>query len=149
MQVMVIQMNTKIIRTYSELIALPTFIERFRYLKLGGVIGEETFGFDRYLNQTLYRSAEWKSFRRDMIIRDNGMDLALEGYDVVGKILVHHIDPITIKDVLRRDPKIFDPENVVCTSLNTHNAIHYGDESLLITEPVVRTKYDTCPWRHE
>lgn len=149
MQVTVIRMNTKIIRTYSELITLPTFIERFRYLKLGGVIGEETFGFDRYLNQTLYRSAEWKRFRRDMIIRDNGMDLALEGYDVIGKILVHHIDPITIKDVLRRDPKIFDPENVVCTSLNTHNAIHYGDESLLITEPVVRTKYDTCPWRHE
>ena len=149
MQVTVIQMNTKIIRTYSELITLPTFIERFRYLKLGGVIGEETFGFDRYLNQTLYRSSEWKRFRRDMIIRDNGMDLALEGYDVVGKILVHHIDPITIKDVLRRDPKIFDPENVVCTSLNTHNAIHYGDESLLITEPIVRTKYDTCPWRHE
>ena len=149
MQVTVIQMNTKIIRTYSELITLPTFIERFRYLKLGGVIGEETFGFDRYLNQTLYRSSEWKRFRRDMIIRDNGMDLALEGYDVVGKILVHHIDPITIKDVLRRDPKIFDPENVVCTSLNTHNAIHYGDESLLIMEPVVRTKYDTCPWRHE
>ena len=142
-------MNTKIIRTYSELITLPTFIERFRYLKLGGLVGEETFGFDRYLNQTLYRSAEWKRFRRDVIIRDNGMDLALEGYDVAGKILVHHIDPLTMQDVLRRDPKIFDPENVICTSLNTHNAIHYGDESLLITEPVVRRKYDTCPWRHE
>lgn len=145
---MVIQMNTKIIKTYSELITLPTFIERFRYLKLGGVIGEETFGFDRYLNQTLYASAEWKRFRRDIIIRDNGMDLALEGYDIAGKILVHHINPLTMKDVLRRDPKIFDPENVISTSLNTHNAIHYGDESLLITEPIVRTKYDTCPWRH-
>lgn len=140
-------MNT-IIRTYTELMTLPTFIERFRYLKLGGVIGEETFGFDRYLNQTLYQSAEWKRFRRDMIIRDNGMDLALEGYDIAGKVLVHHIDPLTIQDVIRRDPKIFDPENVICTSLNTHNAIHYGDESLLITEPIIRTKYDTCPWRH-
>lgn len=135
------------IRTYSELITLPTFMERYNYLKLGGKVGEETFGFDRYLNQTLYRSAEWKRFRRDMIIRDNGMDLALDGYDIVGKILVHHIEPITVKDVIRRDHKIFDPENVICVSLNTHNAIHYGDESLLITEPIVRTKYDTCPWR--
>ena len=143
---MVIQMNTSI-RTYSELITLPTFIKRFNYLKLGGVIGEETFGFDRYLNQTLYRSAEWKRFRRDMILRDNGMDLACDGYEIYGKILLHHINPITIKDVLRRDPKIFDPENVICTTLNTHNAIHYGDESLLMTEPIIRTKNDTCPWK--
>lgn len=140
------QMNTSI-RTYSELIKLPTFEERFRYLKLGGIVGEETFGFDRYLNQTLYRSGEWKRFRRDIIVRDNGMDLACDDYDIVGKVLVHHIDPLTIEDVIRRHPKIFDPENVVCTSLNTHNAIHYGDESLLITAPIERTKYDTCPWR--
>ena len=139
-------MNTSI-RTYSELITIPTFIERFKYLKLGGFVGKETFGFDRYLNQTLYRSAEWKSFRRDMIIRDYGLDLACDGYEIVGKIIVHHIDPITMNDIIRRDPKIFDPENVVCTSMNTHNAVHYGDESLLITEPIVRTKYDTCPWK--
>lgn len=137
------------IKTYSELITIPSFLERYRYLKLGGSIGEETFGFDRYLNQTLYRSPEWKRFRRDIIIRDNGMDLAFDGYEIVGKILVHHINPLTIQDVIRRDPKIFDPENVICTSLNTHNAVHYGDESLLMLEPVVRTKNDTCPWRHD
>ena len=139
-------MNTSI-RTYSELITLPTFTERYNYLKLSGSVGIETFGFDRYLNQTLYRSPEWKRFRRDMIIRDNGLDLACEGYEIVGKILLHHIDPLTVEDVLRRDPKIFDPENVICTSLNTHNAIHYGDESLLVTEPIIRTKNDTCPWK--
>lgn len=137
------------IKTYSELITIPSFLERYRYLKLGGSIGEATFGFDRYLNQTLYRSPEWKRFRRDMIIRDNGMDLAADDYEIVGKILVHHINPLTVQDVIRRDPKIFDPENVICTSMNTHNAIHYGDESLLMIEPVVRTKYDTCPWRHD
>lgn len=137
------------IKTYSELITIPSFLERYRYLKLGGSIGEETFGFDRYLNQTLYCSPEWKRFRRDIIIRDNGMDLAFDGYEIVGKILVHHINPLTIQDVIRRDPKIFDPENVICTSMNTHNAIHYGDESLLMLEPVVRTKNDTCPWRHD
>ena len=142
-------MSTTTIKTYSELITIPTFLERYRYLKLGGSIGEETFGFDRYLNQTLYRSPEWKRFRRDMIIRDNGMDLAADDYEIVGKILVHHINPLTVQDVIRRDPKIFDPENVICTSMNTHNAIHYGDESLLMIEPVVRTKYDTCPWRHD
>ena len=146
---MVNQMSTTTIKTYSELITIPSFLERYRYLKLGGSIGEETFGFDRYLNQTLYRSPEWKRFRRDMIIRDNGMDLAADDYEIVGKILVHHINPLTVQDVIRRDPKIFDPENVICTSMNTHNAIHYGDESLLMIEPVVRTKYDTCPWRHD
>ena len=139
-------MSTEI-RTYSQVIQLPTFIERYRYLKIGGFVGEETFGYDRYLNQTLYRSSEWRRFRRDMILRDQGMDLALNGYEIVGNILLHHIEPITVKDVVNRDPKIFDPDNVICVSLNTHNAIHYGDESLLMTEPVVRTKYDTCPWR--
>ena len=141
--------NQMSIRTYSELITIPTFIERYRYLKLGGSVGKETFGFDRYLNQTLYRSPEWKRFRRDMILRDNGMDLACDEYEIVGKVLVHHIDPLTIQDVIRRDSKIFDPENAVCVSMNTHNAIHYGDESLLMIEPVVRTKNDTCPWRHD
>lgn len=135
------------IKCYSELMSLSTFIERYRYLKLGGSVGKETFGYDRYLNQTLYRSPEWKRFRRDIIIRDNGCDLGCEGYDIVGKILIHHIEPITIEDILKRNPKIFDPENVISTQLMTHNAIHYGDESLLITEPVVRKPNDTCPWK--
>lgn len=137
------------IKTYSEVIALPTFVERFEYLKLGGRVGAETFGYDRYLNQTLYRSPEWKRFRRDMIVRDNGLDLAFEGYEIHGKILLHHIDPLTPEDVIRRDPKIFDPENVICVSLNTHNAIHYGDKDLLLTEFITRTKNDTCPWRRD
>lgn len=137
-------MNT---RTYSELMILETFIDRYRYLRIGGAIGEETFGFDRYLNQVLYKSDEWKRFRRDIILRDRGNDLACEGYEIVGKILIHHINPITVEDVIRRDPKIFDEENVIATSLNTHNAIHYGDEGLLATEPIVRRPNDTCPWR--
>lgn len=138
----------KIIRTYSELIQISTFIERFRYLQLGGQVGVETFGYDRYLNQILYRTAEWKRFRNEIIVRDNGCDLGCEGYDIVGqKILVHHINPISVEDVLRRDPKVFDPENVISTTLNTHNAIHYSDESLLVTEPIERKPNDTCPWR--
>lgn len=144
-QVTVIQMS--IIKTYSELITLPTFLDRFRYLQIGGQVGKETFGYDRYLNQVLYRTPEWKRFRRDIIVRDNGCDLGHPDYEIVGNVLVHHINPITVEDVLNRDYKIFDPENVISTSLNTHNAIHYGSESLLITEPIVRTKNDTCPWR--
>ena len=139
--------NQMSIKTYSELITLPTFIERFRYLQLDGIVGHETFGYDRYLNQILYRTPEWKCFRRDIILRDNGCDLACEGYEIVGNILVHHIEPLTVEDVLRRDSKIFDPENVICTQLNTHNALHYGDEKILITEPIIRKQYDTCPWK--
>lgn len=139
-------MNTNI-KTYSEMILLPTFIERFRYLKLNGSVGMDTFGHDRYLNQILYHSEEWKRFRREVILRDNGCDLGCEDYEIHGRILIHHINPITVEDVLRRDPCIFDFENVISTSHNTHNAIHYGDESLLVTEPIVRTPYDTCPWR--
>lgn len=135
------------IKTYSELMKLPTFLERFRYLKIGGRVGKETFGCDRYLNQILYKSGEWRIFRRDIILRDRGCDLACEGFELYDKILVHHIDPITVEDVLRRDPKVFDPENVISTSLNTHNAIHFGDENLLMIEPVERRPYDTCPWR--
>ena len=137
------------IKTYSECMQLPTFLERFRYLQIGGYVGKETFGYDRYLNQILYRTPEWKRFRRDMILRDNGCDLACEGYEIHGNILVHHINPITVEDVINRNPCIFDPNNVICTSLNTHNAIHYSDESILITEPVVRTPYDTCPWKQQ
>lgn len=135
------------IKTYSELITLPTFLERYRYLKIGGAVGRETFGRDRHLNQILYQSDEWRNFRIPIIIRDNGNDLGCDGYEIHGPILIHHINPITVEDVLRRDPKVFDPENVISTVLNTHNAIHYGDETLLITGPITRTKNDTCPWR--
>ena len=134
-------------KTYSELIAIPKYEDRFRYLQLQGAVGKDTFGYDRYLNQVLYNSQEWKRFRNEIIVRDNGCDLAFEGYDIHGRILVHHINPITVDDVVNRNPIVFDPENVICVTHNTHNAIHYGDESLLITAPVERTKHDTCPWK--
>ena len=136
-----------IIRTYSELSKLETFEERFRYLQLGGVVGSETFGFDRYLNQVFYRSKRWKSIRDQVIIRDNGCDLGVEGYDIHGRIIIHHMNPITIRDIERESEYLLDPEFLICTIHNTHNAIHYGDESLLITAPVERSMYDTCPWR--
>ena len=135
------------IRTYSELITIPTFEERFEYLKLNGSVGLETFGHDRYLNQILYNSPEWRRFRPEIIVRDNGCDLACEGYEIFGKILIHHINPITAQDILNRNPKVIDPENVITTVHNTHNAIHYGDENLLITAPIERSRNDTCPWR--
>lgn len=134
-------------KSYSELIRLPTFEERFQYLKLEGAVGIETFGYDRYLNQILYHSSEWKRFRRDMFLRDNGCDLASEGYEIFGRYLLHHINPISVEDVLNRNPSVFDPENVITTVLNTHNAIHYSDESLLVMGPIERTQNDTCPWR--
>ena len=137
-----------IVKSYSEMIALPTFIERYRYLRLGGQVGYETFGFDRWLNQKFYKDPEWLSVRDKVIIRDNGCDLGMEGHEIYGKILVHHINPITKEDILRRDPKLFDPENLICTIKNTHDAIHYGDESLLIVAPTIRTRNDTCPWKH-
>lgn len=135
------------IKTYSELVTLPTFEERYRYLRLRGCVGKETFGHDRYLNQILYTSPEWRSFRREIILRDDGLDLGCEGFDIFGRIIVHHIDPITVDDVLNRDPKVFDSNNVVCCSHNTHQAIHYGDESLLPLLPPERRPNDTCPWR--
>ena len=136
------------IRTYSELITIPTFEERFEYLQLKGSVGKDTFGYDRYLNQVLYRSPEWKRLRNQIIIRDAGCDLACEGYDIHSKVLIHHLNPITVEDVLARSRKVFDPDNLVCVSHNTHNAIHYGDVDLLVTGPIIRTKNDTSPWRH-
>ena len=136
------------IRTYSELITIPTFEERFEYLQLKGSVGKDTFGYDRHLNQVLYRSPEWKRLRNQIIIRDCGCDLACEGYDIHSKVLIHHLNPITVEDVLARSRKVFDPDNLVCVSHNTHNAIHYGDVDLLVTGPIIRTKNDTCPWRH-
>lgn len=138
---------TKITKSYSELITIPTYKERFGYLSLEGTVGQETFGFDRYLNQVLYTSREWQKIRRDVIIRDNGCDLACEGYELSGRILVHHINPITIEDITERNPIIFDMDNLITTTHLTHNAIHYGDEKLLITDPIVRMKNDTCPWK--
>lgn len=135
------------IRTYSELIAIPTFQERFRYLQLNGAVGNDTFGFDRYLNQIFYRSQRWRSVRDFVIIRDNGCDLGIEGYEIRSKILIHHMNPITLKDIELESEFLLDPEYLICTSHNTHNAIHYGDESLLITEPIQRTRNDTCPWK--
>lgn len=137
-----------IIRTYSELIKLPTYEERFRYLKLNGSVGRETFGFDRHLNQKLYqRSPKWKSSRDYVIIRDNGCDLAMEGHEIHGRIIVHHMNPITIDDIVNDRDIIYDPEFLISTIHNTHNAIHYGDENLLIIAPIERTRNDTCPWR--
>lgn len=135
------------IRTYRELSRLETFEERFRYLKLDGVIGEETFGFRRWINQKFYHSDPWLRFRDEIIIRDNGCDLGVEGFDIYGPIIVHHINPITSDDILNNDPCVFDPNNVISTKLSTHNAIHYGDESLLVLSPVERTRNDTCPWK--
>lgn len=139
--------KTMNIKTYSELITLPTFEERFRYLKLDGSVGKETFGFKRWLNQEFYHSDMWLQFRDEIIIRDEGCDLGVPGYEIFGSILIHHLNPITYEDILNRNLCVFDPENAICTKLNTHNAIHYGDESLLDLPPVQRTQNDTCPWR--
>lgn len=135
-------------RTYSELIKLPTFEERFEYLKLDGKVGEDTFGFDRYFNQAMYHSPEWKEIRRMVLVRDEGCDLAIPDREIFGKIIVHHMNPISLKDLEEHNSDIFDPEFLITTSKATHDAIHYGDASLLIeSEPVTRTINDTCPWR--
>lgn len=136
------------IRTYSELMRLPTFEERFRYLKLDGLVGKDTFGFDRYLNQEFYRSKEWKEIRDFVIVRDNGCDLGMDGYEIVGRIYIHHMNPITVNDIVHSSDFLLNPDYLVCVSHNTHNAVHYGDEDLLVTAPVERRKNDTCPWRH-
>lgn len=136
-----------IIRTYSELIKLPTFEERFQYLKLDGDVGVETFGFDRYLNQAFYSSDEWKSIRNQVIIRDNGCDLGIEGREIYKRIIIHHMNPITKEDLLYRTEYLLNPEYMICTMKNTHDAIHYGDENLLFKEPGERKPNDTCPWR--
>ena len=135
------------LRTYSELVQLPTFRERFEYLKLDGTIGEDTFGFDRYLNQIFYKSKEWAAVRREVIIRDNGCDLGVDGYEIRGKILIHHMNPIRQQDILRRSDLLLNPEYLITTVLSTHNAIHYGDEHLLPIVPIERSRNDTCPWR--
>lgn len=140
--------NERTIKTYSKLITLDTFEDRYEYLKLNGKVGEDTFGFDRYINQTFYKSNEWRDIRDYVIVRDNGSDLAMDGYEIYGNILIHHMNPITKEDIVNRTPYLIDPEYLICTTKNTHNAIHYGDKNLLISSPIIRRKNDTCPWRH-
>lgn len=134
-------------KTYSEAISFPTFEERFRYLKLDGRVGIETFGFNRYANQQFYQSLRWKKVRDEVIIRDKACDLAIPGREMNKYILVHHINPITFEDILNQSPNVFDLENLICVSKKTHNAIHYSDESSLSLDPVVRMPNDTCPWK--
>ena len=134
-------------KCYSEMLKFQTFKDRFKYLKLDGKVGIETFGYDRYLNQILYSSKEWKRFRDQIIIRDNGCDLGIEDRIIRTKVLIHHINPITKKDILDRSPMIFDPENVICVSHRTHEAIHYSDADLLLEDYTPRRKNDTIPWR--
>lgn len=135
------------IRTYTELSLLNSFADRYSYLKLEGQVGCATFGYDRYLNQILYRSKEWRKVRDLVIIRDNACDLGVEGYDLRDKVIVHHMNPITLEDIERRRDWILDPEFLICVSHRTHNAIHYGDESLLPVLPIERKPGDTSPWR--
>lgn len=135
-------------RTYSELIKLPKFEERFEYLKLDGKVGEDTFGFDRYFNQMMYHSPEWKEIRRMVLVRDEGCDLAIPDREIYGKIIVHHMNPIRLEDIEEHNLDIFDPEFLITTSKLTHDAIHYGDKNLLMeSSPVERKPDDTCPWR--
>ena len=142
------KMTIMIIRSYRELMQIPDFEGRYEYLKMKTKIGDKTFGFERFLNQSFYRSKEWKDVRREVIRRDNGCDLAMEDRDIRGRIEIHHINPISIKDVEEHSDKLLDPENLICVSPETHKAIHYGDASLLTrNEIVVRKPYDTCPWR--
>ena len=138
----------KNIRTYSELSKLKTFRERYEYLKLDGTVGEETFGFDRYINQMFYKSEEWKRIRNYVITRDNGCDLGIQDRKIVDSvILVHHMNPITKEDIINKNEILLDPEYLITTIKSTHDAIHYGDESLLAEDLIVRSKNDTCPWK--
>jgi len=135
-------------KTYTELSKFKSYDDRFKYLKLDGEVGSETFGYDRYLNQALYKCPEWKRVRDKVIIRDNGCDLGVEGYEIFGRPIVHHMNPISIEQVERRDPDIFNPEYLITTVLDTHNAIHYSDESILDGKKVIERKpNDTIPWR--
>lgn len=141
-------MTTKIIRTYSELKELKTFEERFKYLKLGGIVGVETFGFDRYFNQKFYLTREWKQIRNHVIVRDLGCDLGCEDHEIFGqRIVIHHMNPIDLEDIEKKTDFLLNPEFLITTIHSTHNAIHYGDESLIITAPIERRRNDTCPWK--
>lgn len=144
-----VMVKTMKIRTYEELSKLKTFEERYEYLKLDGSVGEETFGFDRYLNQKFYKyDPDWKKIRDEVIFRDNGCDLGIEGREINGLILVHHMNPITKDDILNRSQYLLNPNYLITTIKRTHDAIHYGSSDLLMKDPVVRSKNDTCPWRN-
>lgn len=142
------EMRKSMIRTYSHLSQLTTFEERFDYLSLKGHVGEETYGFDRWINQQFYRSREWKQIRYYVIERDAGCDLGIQGREIQSHIIVHHINPILVKDITDSTEFLLNPEYLICTTERTHNAIHYGDASLLLTMPAERKPNDTCPWRH-
>lgn len=135
------------IRTYSELVSLPSYLDRYKYLKIGSKVGVATFGFNRYLNQSFYQSSAWKRVRDQVIIRDDGCDLAHADYPIAGRIYIHHLNPIQIDDLEDFNPDVLDPNNLVCVSFDTHQAIHYGDESLLPKDPVERFENDQIPWR--
>ena len=136
------------IKSYSELSQLETFEERFEYLRLDGIVGKDTFGFDRIFNQKFYRSEEWKQVRDFVIVRDNGCDLGVEGHEIYGnRIIIHHMNPISIDDIRHSTRNLLDPEYLITTIHRTHNAIHYGDENQLIKAPIERVRNDTCPWR--
>ena len=135
------------IRTYSELMMFSSFEDRYQYLRLNGSVGEITFGFDRYINQKFYRSAEWKQIRNHVILRDNGCDLGVEGYEIHEKILIHHMNPIALTDIQNASDYLLNPDYLISVTLATHNAIHYGDETLLIRAPTERRPNDTCPWK--
>lgn len=136
------------IRTYSELIALPSFKERYKYLRLGGAVGEETFGCDRYLNQIFYKSKEWFAVRDEVILRDNGCDLAIPGREILTRAIIHHMNPLSKEDILNRTDFLLNPEYLICVSKRTHDAIHYSDDSILLPDILVeRTRNDTCPWK--
>lgn len=133
-------------KTYTQLISIPTFKERFEYLKTNSKVGEETFGSHRYLNQRFYKSDKWIKTRNEIIVRDKGLDLGCEGFDINSNIIVHHINPITIDDILNLSDNLFDPENLISTSEITHKALHYGNINSVPVMPVERHKNDTCPW---
>ena len=135
------------IKTYSQLIRLPTFEDRFEYLKLKGSVGKDTFRHDRYLNQVFYSSMEWRRLRDEIIIRDNGCDLGIEGREIGGKVYIHHLNPLGANDILTHSEYLVNPEYLICVSFETHNAIHYGDINLLPRDPIERKRNDTCPWR--
>lgn len=139
--------RTTTIKTYQEMIRLPSFIERFRYLKLDGAVGRSTFGGHRMLNQDLYHSKEWLQLRDKAIIRDSACDLGDADRPIHGSVYIHHIVPLTVEDILNRDRKCLDLDNVICCSFKTHQALHFADESLLPIKVVERSPYDTCPWR--
>lgn len=134
-------------RTYSELSSLQSFKERFDYLRLAGEVGKETFGFERYLNQKFYHSQEWRRVRDFVILRDNGCDLGIEGYDIFNRAVIHHMNPILTDDIIHCTDILLNPEYLITTTHDTHNAIHYGDESLLQKPLIERRPGDTCPWK--